>query len=123
MEKDFKKYDEICASALSWILWNNQKHPENLCFTNLNSSDSDDLWLLSIANFAGALIEKKIYVSLNIIDFLYLKYIKKYKSLKFAWSLKNKYIIDGVIFKDELLESCGETLNILSEIYNEYYRR
>lgn len=124
MEKDFKKYDEICATALSWVLWNKSQHQnEKFCITNINSSDIEDLWFLSVISCMGTITSSKIYVDTRFSDFLYLKYIKKYKFLKYNFPKENTFYLDAVLFKNELLAYFNESLSILGEIYNEYYRR
>ena len=124
MEKDYKKYDEICATALNWILWNKKEHMnERFCITNINSTDSEDLWFLSILHCASAMIPGKIYIETRFSDYLYLKYKKKYKFLRYNFFAKNNYYIDVVLFEDELLKQFNEPLSTLGEIYYEYYRR
>ena len=99
------------------------KSKYSFSFSDINSSDVEDLWFLSVISCVGTITSSKVYIDTRFSDFLYLKYIKKYKFLKYNFSKENTFYLDAVLFKNELLVYFNESLSILGEIYNEYYRR
>ena len=123
MAIDYKKYDQICATGVQWLLYNKQKGPNHiLCFTNIDSYDNADKWLLSIARAVEVLDGTNIYVHIGFIDYLALKYKHKFK-IKYAFKKSRYCVIDGQAFENEIIENFEESRMILEKIYNEYYRR
>lgn len=124
METDYKKYDKICATAIQWLIYNRRQNINHtICFTNINSIDYEDKWLLNVAAGMRLIEGTEIYVHINIADYLYLKYRQGYKFLKYAFNTKKYCIIDGYEFEKELVQSFEETRVILARIYKEYFAR
>lgn len=124
MEIDYKKYDKICATGIQWLIYNRRKNTNHtICFTGINSIDTEDKWLLNIANGMHILEDTKIYVHINIADYLSLKYRQGFKFLKYAFNPQKFCIINGFEFENELVQSFNETRAILCHIYKEYYKR
>ena len=124
MEIDYKKYDKICATGIQWLIYNRRKNTNHtICFTSINSVDTEDKWLLNIANGVRILEDTKIYVHINIVDYLSLKYQQGFKFLKYTFNPQKFCVINGFDFENELVQSFEETRAILCRIYKEYYKR
>ena len=113
MENNYKFYDQICAAGLKWLIYNARESKKDICFTNINSIDNEDKWLLSLAGAQSLLDGTKFYTNINFADYLVLKYKYKFKY----------FIIDGHRFEDEFTKSYNISCMTLSQIYDEYYRR
>ena len=124
MTKEIKKYDQICALAINWLVWNIRQCGLNrFCFTNIDYSNENDLWLLSIMKSINGLLRGNIYIQIKFWDYLRLKYIYGFKFLRYNLHKKNIFELNAKIFEKEILNTFNEPQEILSEIYNEYYRR
>lgn len=124
MTEEIKKYDQICALAINWLVWNiRQSGLNRFCFTNVDYSDKNDLWLLSIMKSINGLLRGNIYIQIKFWDYLRLKYIYGFKFLRYNLHKKNIFELNAKIFEKEILNTFNEQKEILSEIYNEYYRR
>ena len=60
---------------------------------------------------------------MNFFGYLRLKYIQGFRFLRFSLFDDYKYMIDAQIFKKELMGFFDEDVDILYDIYDEYYRR
>lgn len=124
MIEEFKKYDQICALAINWLVWNiRQSGLNRFCFTNIDYSDENDLWLLSIMKSINGLLRGNIYIQIKFWDYLRLKYIYGFKFLRYNFYKKNIFSFDAKIFETEVLNVFNETSEILGKIYCEYYKR
>lgn len=123
MEKNYKFYDQICMTGLKWLIYNAKENEKKICFTNINSIDNEDKWLLSLAAAQNLMDGTKFYVHINFADYLALKYKYKFKFLKYCLRPNKYFIIDGYEFEKEIADSFEINRIVLSEIYNEYYRR
>jgi len=124
MEINYKKYDEICATGIQWLIYNRRQNINHtICFTCIDSTDYEDKWLLTIADSLRTIEKTEIYVHINIADYLYLKYWQGFKFLKYAFNIKKYCIIDGFEFENEVAMAHNENRAILGRIYKEYYSR
>ena len=124
MTEELKKYDQICALAINWLVWNIRQCGFNrFCFTNVDYSDENDLWLLSIMKSINSLLRGNIYIQIKFLDYLRLKYIYGFKFLRYNLRKKNIFELNAKIFEKEILQVFDETPEILEKIYYEYYRR
>lgn len=123
MENNYKFYDQICAAGLKWLIYNARESKKDICFTNINSIDNEDKWLLSLAGAQSLLDGTKFYTNINFVDYLVLKYKYKFKFLKYTFKPEKYFIIDGHRFEDEFTKSYNISCITLSQIYDEYYRR
>ena len=115
------KYDAVDEYAIKVILWNNDQHG-TLGFENLNC-EYEDLWLLSVIRNACGFRQMKIYYKGNFINYLYLKYKKKFKFLRYYTGQKDIFMIDATKFENEMASAVEEDYCFLQKIYLEYYRR
>ena len=122
MEIDYKKYDKICATGIQWLIYNRRKNTNHtICFIGINSVDTEDKWLLNIANGVRILEDTKIsYLDSGATT---QKYRQGFKFLKYAFNPQKFCIINGFDFENELVQSFEETRAILCRIYKEYYKR
>lgn len=124
MEIDYKKYDKICATGIQWLIYNRRKDINHtICFTNIDSVEYEDKWLLNISAGMRLIEDTEIYVHINIADYLYLKYWQGYKFLKYAFNTKKYCVINGYEFENELVRAFDEDRVILARIYKEYFER
>ena len=123
MEKNYKFYDQICTTGLKWLIYNAKENGKKICFTNIDSIDNEDKWLLSLAAAQSLLDGTKFYVHINFADYLALKYKYKFKFLKYTLMPNKYFVINGYEFEKEIADSFEINRVVLSEIYNEYYRR
>lgn len=124
MNEQLKKYDEICALALNWLIWNIRScGRKRFCFINVNPLDNADLWLLSVIGCINGLLRGQIFIRTNFLTYLRLKYVQGFKFLRYSFSKKNIFELDAKIFETEVLNVFEETPEILEKIYYEYYRR
>lgn len=125
MEKiDYGFYDSIDSTAARWLSYLLQTKGK-IGFTQLGSIDEEDLWLLSIARHVHIYSDTIIYVDCNWLDFLWLRYIKKFKFIKHYNSKKDKgvFLINAIEFEKEIAEACNTDIATIVKIYDAYYRR
>lgn len=127
MEKiniNYNLYDSVDNTAAYWLAWNLQQKGK-IGFTSINGFDDEDLWLMSIAKHIYIYSEKPFYVDCSFLDYLWLKYIKKFKFIKYYWQKKNEdvFLIDAIDFIKEITIVCNVNVETIVKIYNTYYRR
>ena len=125
MEKiDYGFYDSIDNTATRWLAWNLQEHKE-IGFTCVSASDPKDLWVLCMARNLYTYSEKVMYINTSFIDYLWLRYIKKFKFLRFYRKRKhqNVFLIDIITFMEEIVTAFNTTTDTIEKIYDTYYRR
>lgn len=127
MEKiniNYNLYDSVDNTAAYWLAWNLQQKGK-IGFTSINGFDDEDLWLMNIAKHIYIYSEKPFYVDCSFLDYLWLKYIKKFKFIKYYWQKKNEdvFLIDAIDFIKEITIACNVNVETIVKIYNTYYRR
>ena len=125
MEKiDYGFYDSIDNTAARWLAWN-LEGKDSIGFTCINGVDESNLWLLSIARHLYTYSEKPIYLDCNWIDYLWIKYILRFKFVKHYNKRKNNnvFLIDAIEFIKEIADNFKINEKTLEEIYDVYYRR
>ena len=125
MEKnDYSFYDSIDNTATRWLAWNVQEH-KKIGFTCITGGRADDLWVLCMARNLYAYGEVLFYIDTSFINYLWLRYIKKFKFLRYYRKRKHKdvFLIDAIDFVEEVITACKATPDVISKIYDIYYRR
>ena len=125
MEKiDYGFYDSIDNTATRWLAWNLNEH-KKIGFTCLSAFDPKDLWILCIARNLYVYSETNFYIKASFFDYLWLRFIKKFKFLRFYRSRKHQdvFLIDTIDFVDEVTKALNTTPDTIEEIYDTYYRR
>lgn len=121
-EETYKIYDSINNFALKVLLWNEDTKGK-LGFFNLDTESPEDLWLLSILKQIYSIRANKYYYKGSWLDYLYFKYIKGFKFLKYSFNDKDKFFIDAIAFEVEVVYNFCEHIEVLADIYETYYRR
>ena len=84
MENKINLYDSINTTAVRWLMNLAKTSDRPLCFFNLNSQDPSHLWLLNMADaFSVYNNYCDYYVDCGIFTYMYLRYIKKHKHLRY----------------------------------------
>lgn len=120
MEEKRKIYDTILTEGARWlaVLAQNEK---NCLIINDDKMDISYKCFLEIARITSN-YGIEFYSRAPWYKYFYLKYIKRFKFLKRPPSTSG-YYINPASFMDELLDFLSQPLDILYELYNEYYRR
>ena len=125
MEKiDYGFYDSIDNTATRWLAWNLQEH-KKIGFTCINASNVKDLWLMHMAQNLYVYSETLMYIKTPFFDYLWLRFIKKFKFLRYYRKRKHEdvFLIDAVAFTEEVTKACNTTTDVIEKIYDTYYRR
>ena len=125
MEKiDYGFYDSIDNTATRWLAWNLNEH-KKIGFCCTFGGNQQELWLLCMARNLNIYSEEVIYIQTSIFNYLWLKYIKKFKFLRKYNARKHQdvFLIDGIAFIEQVAEACGATIDTIADIYETYYRR
>lgn len=127
MQKNINKddvYDTINTTCVRWLKYLADKYDKPLCIKKFDKKDKTNLWLLEMfrhySMFSGYC---DYYIDTNIFVYLYFKYIKKFKHLKYCSNNLDLEFIDTSKFIEELTTSCHQDINIITEIYDKYYNR
>ena len=123
MDDKFKVYDEIVSTATQWLMCFMTDHNQDICFTDVDWHDEEDLCILSVASWLPLITGRKIYYKGNIFTYLILKYIKHYKILQ--WRKFDMDTAEIVLpeFEKELMLALSKHPSLLAEIYQQYYKR
>ena len=125
MEKiDYGCYDSVENTAVRWLAWNLDRKGQ-IGFEPIHKEDYKSLWIICVARNLHMYVDRPIYVKCSFLDFLYLKYIKKFKFIKFYRARKcpNVYLINVAAFAESVTTACGTTVETVGKIYDAYYRR
>lgn len=119
---DYSLYDSINTYAVRWLTYNAKSHVKPLGIKNFNKKSTYHMWLLKmIESYSVFNNYCNYYIDGNFISYLYLRYIKKFKHLRYTINCKKNLMIEADIFIKELTESFGENPNIVLKIYNKYW--
>ena len=122
MEKNFKLYDSINTMTVRWLIYNNRLHNKPIGIKNFSRKNPKHMWLLyMIENYSIYNNYCDYYIQGNFFSYLYLKYIKGFKHLKYYRSYIDVLLIEADIFIKEITSSFDQNSNIIEEIYNEFW--
>lgn len=125
MEKiDYGFYDSIDNTATRWLAWNQEKNGK-IGFACISANDEKHLWLLCMARNLYTYNEKPIYIDTSVIEYLWLRFVKKFRFLRRYRARKNKeiYSIDAIVFIEEVCKACNIVPEMIAQIYEIYYKR
>lgn len=123
MDEKFKLYDEICETGIKWLFYHIDQGRNPICLIDIDPSDKEDLWFLSMASWVQALSDAEFYFKGNIFTFIRLKYFKKYKFLHYTIDGFDMFNIIVPDFESEIVQVFNKFPTILGEIYETYYER
>ena len=71
------------------------------------------------------LISTDFYINSSYFLYLWLRYVKKFKFLRFYRKRKHQdvFLIDSITFVEEVAEACNITPEVIDVIYETYYKR
>lgn len=120
MDEREKKFDAILTTGARWLMVRKRLLPYIDGFAIKDVKLNNFTYgFLSIAR-VYVTYEGSFYIKTNIFKYLYLKYVKRFKFLKWI----NGNIVDYIninIFLSELVNAFDEKLSIIEEIYKHYY--
>ena len=122
MEKNFDLYDKINTTAVQWLTYNAKAHNKPIGIKNFFKHNLYHMWLLHMMqNYSIFNGYVNYYIEGNFFTFLYLRYIRKFKNLRYRFN-KDVLMIEVGLFVDELI-SCFDNVNpsIIEQMYKEYW--
>ena len=124
-------YDGVIRIVMTCLSYNNDEH-DTICLDEVNLKDKNHMCILAIADVWSRAYERTPYINCNFLQYLYLKYIKKFKGLKRIksisyfepFSIKVPILIEDIYkyFSSDLF-NFEVNKNLFSDIYNTYYDR
>lgn len=115
-------YDSINTYAVRWLTYNAKSHGKPLGIKNFNRKNTYHMWFLHmLENYSVFNNYCDYYIDGSFVSYLYLRYIKKFKHLRYTTNSKANLMIDIDIFIKELTNAFHENANIILKIYNEYW--
>ena len=129
-EQKYNLYDIINTTAVRWLQYNSQIKKCPLGIKNFGRINYIHMWLLHQIRFNSIYNGyEDYYIDSSWYDYLYLRFIKKWKHLKKANKKSNVCLIDIDIFCDELIaaynnehEDAKISNCIFEYIYKDYYK-
>ena len=124
MEKiDYGFYDSINNTATRWLAWNLDTK-KKIGFKYLGT-DPRSMWLLCMARNLYVYCENNFYIKSSYFLYLWLRYVKKFKFLRFYKKRKHQdvFLIDAITFIEELTTTCNTVPEMIDTIYESYYKR
>lgn len=118
-EDIFNKYDSINNYAIRVLAWNCDNVSKDIILSNI-IGDGEDFWLLCILRHLHTYKDVNIYFKENWLNYLYFKYVKKFKFLKYKKNCFG-FEVDAIKFTKEMAESFNENISILTKIYKQYW--
>lgn len=116
-------YDSINTQAVRWLKYNSDAHAKPLGIKNFMRHIKRHMWLLHMLSnynvFTG--YNQCYYVDGLYQEYLYLRYIKKFKYLRYKKKKDDVLMIDAPQFIEELTCSFGKPASIIDDIYEEYW--
>lgn len=121
MEK-YELYDGINTTAMRWLAYHYDLSKKSVLFYNYKDKDAFN-WLLKVTNLFCQTYGKTFYVICPKWKYLYLRYIRRLKKIRFFTGQTDLFNIDVQVFIQELLNSFNTSVDTIYDIYNTYYRR
>lgn len=121
MEEKEKLYDAILTEGARWMSYQRKLYIDTadgigIRHVYLNKAYYGFLKMAEIFATYG----ESFYVGGNFFRYLYLKYIKKFRFLKWAWR-KDVVYLDYAVFLYELTNHFNKPFSIVQDIYSYYY--
>lgn len=123
-EELYKKYDNILGSTVV-NLFSLSKGETGIFLNNFNYRSKMHRVFLETAFLLNVMHNKKIYLNMPLIHFLYFKYILSRKRKENLFRLKDPKV-DGINIEEVAryeATSYNEPLSIFDDIYDEYYKK
>ena len=121
---DFCLFDNINTTAVHWLTWNSMKYNQPLGIKKFNRKNKIHLWLLHIMNsFSIGEGYKNFYIDCSLIDYMYIKYIKKIHQIKRVNNKNDVFLIEPELFAKEVCEQFNKESIIVEDIYNQYWSK
>lgn len=122
MEETYKLYDSINTMAVRWLTYHSKKSNTKIGIKNFGKKNIYHMWLLHMMESYSIYNNYcNYYIDGNIFSYLYLRFIKHFKHLRYDLFQKNILMIDVGIFVDELCSFFNENTSIIENIYKAYW--
>ena len=120
---DLVLFDQINTLAARWLVWNSRDKKMPLGIKGFSRKNSTHMWLLYVMNSVNIATDYlDFYLDCSWIDYLYIKFIRKIKHVKKINKNTSVFLIDPNIFANEVCKNFQQTEDIVSYIYDEYWR-
>lgn len=121
---DFCLFDNINTTAVRWLTWNSIKYNQPLGIKKFSRKNKIHLWLLHIMNsFSIGAGYENFYIDCSLIDYMYIKYIKKIHHIKRVNNKIDVFLIEPELFAKEVCEQFNKESIIVEDIYNQYWSK
>ena len=123
LDIDLTLFDGINTLAARWLVWNSKANKQPLGIKNFKRKNPIHMWLLYIMNSVSvATGYQDFYLKCSLIDYLYIRFIRKMRHVKRIKNNVDVFLIEPKIFAKEVCENFNQTEDIVGYIYNEYWR-
>lgn len=123
LDIDLTLFDGINTLAARWLVWNSKANKQPLGIKNFKRKNPIHMWLLYIMNSVSvATGYQDFYLNCSLIDYLYIRFIRKMRHVKRTKNNIGVFLIEPKIFAKEVCENFNQTEDIVGYIYNEYWR-
>lgn len=120
MDKNFNLYDSINTTAVRWLTHLQKLHCKTLGIEKFNRKNDTHIWFLHMLESYRVYNDYNCYyLDCNLFDYLYIRYIKKFKGARRM--KKDGFMINVGVFINELTEAFNTDTFIIEEIYKEYW--
>lgn len=123
IEHDLNLFDEINTLAARWLVWNSKERKKPLGIKGFKRKNVTHMWLLHImASFSVAAGYQDVYLDCSWIDYLYIRFIKKFHYIKKMNKKVDAFLIEPELFAKEVCSNFNCSEDIVKYIYDEYWR-
>ena len=118
-------YDNMNSLAVRWLKHNADLHQKPLGIKNFGRHNYYHMWLLRMLQNYNVFTEYKsnYYIDGSFINYLYLRFIKGFKHLRYKTAHTDALMIEVPVFCDELAVAFNQPASIIEDIYKEYYNK
>lgn len=125
----FNLYDSINTTAVRWLQYNSKMRKCPLGIKKFRRKNKIHMWLLMQLNFNSVYNNyERYYIDGSFLSYIYLRYIKKMKDLRYARKQEEYCLIEVNTFCDELVDAYNRQnpnskidTCIFEFIYDNYY--
>lgn len=123
-EEQYNLFDGINTTATRWMAYQYDKRKASACICNYYGDfNKYFLWLINIVNDFCKIYDHVFYVACPWIKYIYLRYIKHFKKVRYPRPGTDTFPLDTEIFIKEITTAFDVVEEIIPVIYDEYYRR
>ena len=119
----YNHYDGVNTEAARWVLWNYKDKKKPIGIEKFNRKNKSHMWFLCILRSCRiASTYNYFYIDCNWINYLIIRYIKKFKYVRRAHG-NDVFLIDPQVFIHEICNFYKDDVSIVEKIYDEYWSK